>query len=1328
MTEYFQRRLSSALPVSPWLWWTSLFLLLALGPTSVVLSQDGANPGQYFRTLGDSVADADESQSGPAYGDAFTGRSGQAFGALFRGGYVSGPSFGRDKGLAPIELMPYFFVDQSLIFGDLRGFRGDNGRYGANMGLGFRQYVEGWDKILGVNFFNDYDDTSGVLFRQMGFGAELYGERFDLRGNAYFPYGDQFKLLNTQLVSNSQRFSGHNLLYDIKNTFGTTLKGMDAEIGIPLPMPVARRHDLRVYAGGYHYESESTGAFNGWSGRLQGNIIPSLQVQLQLTHDPVFDTNVAFSVAWSYGGYRQPDEEPKNQFNRMTTPVQRQYNISVARIDTFVRGNLAINPANGLPFFFDHVASYAAPGGNGTVELPFQTIDQTNPNVAEDIVFVHANSVFSGDLDGNGVFDNVVTLQSNVRFLGEGQINGVDVLHTINAQGIGLIPLPRATNFPNRPLFINGIGDGVTLASRSEFSGFVVGDPGTPGSGPTGNGVFGTGGVNNVRISQTDINFAGLDGMLFDNAGGSIIIPNSRIFNPTGTALHVRNGMPGIIFSGDGIPDTGDITNTGAPALVVEDTLVGSSVNLTGADILNTGSATHGIFIDNVFGAVTVDQATINNAGTFGVQILDSGGNFTFRGDLLIGNPTDDAINITNLLAGGSANFTTQGGVAINNRNAAGINLVNISGAAQFFGDVNIGAFAGGVDPGINWQDSSGSVLFNNIAINGSGGDGIDLGVNGANSGIFRVTNTPVINGLITNVALNIQNNTLSSQIFFNTGVDVAGRGNGGLNSDGSGIVVLDNAGQVQFGGLATVANPQNRVNPAVDIRRNTGNVRFNNLTITGATSGGTDGYGAGMNVQDNPALVTVQGFLDITAANGIGLFVLDSGNTAVPSGGIDISDGAILTSGLPAVDIENSVMKVQLTSVDDTRSIRQGIRLQDNVGTGGTFDFAVTGDAGGLGSGGTITASTLAGVRAANTGRVSLANMILSTNLFGVHSLTTERIQLADMQLLNNRQYGLLSEDTQFVDVETSLFNGNGGAGLFNEIHIEVQTPDDPIDLDDDYDIRLVGNDITDRGDDAVFITTTVTGAGAHANLLVSGNTISTTAQLLAGTTVDWSGTIDAQFDRNVYNLTAGGNAGINFITSSALTTDDANLRILTNDFEGAVGANTAILIDAAANINVDIGTLPGEAVGNIINLTGAAVPVGGGLFVVNTGIRFLQLGPNANHSVRIRDTLAFDDTLGSGFVGTIDGDGGTAIVFDSVRAPNTIEISNNRFDITGPNLGVREQGIIFTSVIGGSIDVSSQQNNVITFPNTNFFDTFLPLNATNFNGTITVNGQPRP
>ncbi|MFO0917538.1 MAG: inverse autotransporter beta domain-containing protein [Planctomycetaceae bacterium] len=1032
MTQYLRRQMSSSAAMTPWLWWTGLFAVLVLGPTTALLSAEG----EYFSMIGDS----------PLFSDQVSGRSGEALGAVARGGYFTGPAVGREKGIAPIELMPYMFFDQGMILGDIRGFRADNGYWGSNLGLGYRHYVSPWDRIFGVNFFYDYDNTSTRIFRQICFGLETYGQWWDMRANAYFPVGTQQQLLQTDLVPNSLRFSGHQLLFNLQNTYGTALKGADAEVGIPLSIfgDVAQTHDMRVYAGGYHYESDASGGFNGWSGRLQGNLIPSLLLQLIVTNDSHFDTNVVFGATWSYGGFKQAPEERQNQFSRMTTPIWRQYTISIDRTNVLLPDQVARNPNTGDAYFFDHVASSAS-GGNGTVENPWTTIAQANadpnlPTNGDGIVFVHAGSVYST------APGNAISLISNIRYLGEGD----NVTHNINILGLGNTPLPRATTNAARPLFTNISGNGVNLVSNTEFSGFQLGDANTPGSGPTGIGIFGTN-VSNVVLNYNDVNYSGGDGMFFNNVGTGIVSAHSAVFNPGGIGFHVDGGTPNIRFSGGSISGNQDITNTGNPAVVIQNTLVGSQVDLSGSTINNSNSTTQGVLIENVAGTVRMGSANITNSQEEGIKITNSSGGIQFQGDVSIQNSLLDSILIENLsTTTSSAVFNSQ--VTINQRNKTGINLENNQGTIRFNGDTIIGDFASGTDAGISWQNNTGSTIFRTVTIADSGGAGFALGTDtGNNGGTFSVTGDVTIGqsttGTLAGPGVDIANNFgTTSNINFASGLSISLR-------EQEGIRVLDNNGQVNIGGITTINNENASTDSAVDLRRNGSSISFATLNINDATGTGSsvdpNTYGVGMNIVDNPGFVNVSRDLTITATDGIALFALNAGNNSSVPGGLSIADGSLsststtVATGTPTIDISNSSYStINLTSVTSTNSSREGIRLVNNArestngDANGKPTFTVTGVNNTAGSGGTISQAAAEGVLARNTGIVQLANMNFLNNLVGIRAETTDAtlptltLAVNNLQISNSTQQGIYAVSTENVTILNSTFSGNGGGG----------------------------------------------------------------------------------------------------------------------------------------------------------------------------------------------------------------------------------------------------------------------------------------------------------
>lgn len=1343
--------------MSSWLWWTGLFLLLALGPTTLVLSQD-----QFFSELGDNIADADEAQTGAFYDDQFTGRSGQAMGAMARIGYLTGPAVGREKGLLPLELMPYFFMDNGMFFIDFRGFRNDADKWGMNSGGGFRYYVEPLNRIFGFNAYHDYDQTSGVLFRQWGFGIETLGEWFDARANAYFPYGERSQFLGSFINAGSQRFVDNRLLFSLTNQFGATLRGADAELGVPLPGPFLRRHDARLFAGGYVYDSDATGSFSGWSGRLQGNPIPSLLLQLMVTHDPVFDTNVVFSAAFSFGGYRQEDGERPTQFGRMTTPVQRQYNIAVARTNQVLDNQVAINPVTGDPYFFKHVASYADPGGDGTFENPFQTINQTTPNNPGDIVFVWADSVYTGAIQAN---DNILVMEPGtsdlpIRYLGD----GTGIVHQVNAQGLGLINLPSGTTGINRPQLLNGIGNGVTLANFSEFSGFFVGNPSIADSGPTGDAVFGGQSqgvpVNNVVLSQNVFANNGGNGLHFDNAGSNIFVLNSVVSNPDGIGMLVENGTPGITFGiNSGLPiRVAQITNTGDVALLVRDINAGSTVNLLGSSIDNTSSAVpgfgQGILIQNVAGNVTIGDATIRTPDTFGIQIDNLSGVFTGAGSVSIAAPASAGISITNQASTGRVEFVSSaanGSVTISGRNDVGIDIVGNSGAVAFNGPVSIlGIQLGNLAPAISWQGNTLTTSFNNITIVDSGSDGLALGTLAGNLGTFSVGGTVGISGTIDGSGIEITNNLNS--VAFQGAVIIDGRNNQALPpsppspnppfffTNGQGIFIHDNGGTVAFNGDTTVQNQLASISPAVDIERNDGAISFRTLIITDATSAGTDGYGAGLHVFDNPATVGISE-VQITAEDGIGIFV----NSVGDPGFFQIGSGTVTATGLPAIDISDTVYNVRLNQVNSDTSAREGIRLVNNTGIGATFDFQVLGQGNTLLSGGLINNSAAEGVYAELAGSISLANMGLDSNLTGVFSLDNARLDMTNMQVSNSIQDGVLAIDTQTINIiglgqdGVINFDSNGTAPDFHEITLIAQF-NDHVTPNGEFVWTLRNNTIVHQSSNAaVLVTNRGFPAAANANLTFTeifdeitvvspsvAGTLTNPIPAASGITIDWTGTTDVRLQQNTYTLLGGQAFGIVFNAFSSNTANTTNVDILSNEITGLVGGNVGIYASALGPANININAAPGLSFGNIITFDDGQNQDG-----QDIGINIQRVGANSNVTIANTNVGAGDNQ------GFIRSDGAQAIAFNIISAPSTITIDNNFFTLIPVSSTLNLPGVIIIptvnginlgSVIGGDIFINGA-NNVFDNPTQAILNPFIPLtNPGNINGTIEVNGVLYP
>ena len=1286
--------------------WLCLGVGLALS-SRLAVGQDAPLGAGARSDIGDAVED------GALFGDRYTGRSGEAFGALIRAGVSSGPAVGRETSIFPVELMPYAFADKWMFFSDFRGFRATSDDWGGSLGTGLRYHSERLDRIFGANVYYDYDNSSGALFRDVGFGLETLGKQWDMRANAYFPNATTQKLLSTTFVDGSQAFVDNRITYSQDRLVANALTGVDMEVAVPLPGRVMQRHDVRVAGGWYHYKGDEVPAFTGWKTRVQANLLANLQAQMEITSDSLFDTNVIFGATWTYGGFRQPEGEARTQFNRMTEQVRRNYNVAVGLTTVRDTGIVAVNPTTALPYFVEHVASYATgPAFNGTVTDPFLTVADAQADLAiRDIIFVHADSVFNNT--------GVELLEQGVRMLGEGD----GVLHRVNVATLGSIPVPRATTGVERPLFANSPGDGVTLTSfpaitttqPTEFSGFRIGDEAVLASGSAGHGIYGDG-AKNFLITQTDINFSTGDGIRLENLlnvanPGPVVFRGVRINDPAAdaTALHVIGNVGGITFGDDPVSlAQGLIDNTGGRAVWIENTNLGSFVNMTGTEITDIGG--QGILIDNSVsnegGIVTIDTTTITGSTTSGVEIIGGSGIVNFRGALNIALPTNDAISIHNTLAGSVISFGTapvagvalSNNVTITNRQARGINLTSNAGQVSFFGQVSVSDTVGAlaIPPAIEYQSSSGSVLFQTLNLVGGSGDGILIS---NNTGEFFVTGTTTIDNFFED-GVRITND--AANVLFN-GLTVSNRGFLDLDF-GRGVNVNNSTGTYSFQGTTAINNEQFSVAPAVDIQNNPdGSTSFETLSIFDATRPILPLLpfnGAGLNVVNNPATVSVT-TLNVVSDEGTAVFISNAGASAATpaTGGVFINGGTIETTGdLPAIIVGDSVINLTFTSVSSADSLTQGIVLTNNVGPAGGDLFTVTGINGASGTGGIITGAIGDGAQFTNTGGVSLSGMDINGNLGDGIQASTSSLAVINSAITGNVGFGIQTLSTPLV----SLFGNTIGTNLLSEVLLVAATAEDySFTIGDPFSANT--QTITDVFSDAVVIRNQGPAIGRNLFLTVVNNTITTTGGGNTGLSVNWNGSLlptpfrhGAEVSSNIFNVLGVASTGVEFNLPSA--TAISSVGVSANTFNGtAVGVIGVDVTKGAGVSNIDV-------TDNIMTFTGIAA----------RGVR-MTLGANSTASVSNNEI-------------TMTGDTSTAILFPLVQGISTLTIEGNTITMDdGADLVIDERGI-HIQAITGSVTLFGNEDNIVQIYG--FTGTGIPYfeAPAAILGTILINGTPQP
>ena len=1239
---------------------------------------------------------------------------GNGAGVLFRAGHQAGKTVGLNESISHVEAMPYLFThtknpdDAAMLFGGFRLFRTNRGHLGGSAGMGYRFYNYDTDRIVGAGVYYDRDDSSTKIFQQVVLSVETMGRYWDANGNFYMPFGNRQQQLDLQFNEGSQRFSSFNVLYDQTRTIGTAMRGFDAEFGVPVWGQLAQKHEMRAYAGTYNFTATGSKDVWGWRGRLQANPVPNVLMELNVTNDDTFKTNVFFNVSWTFAGRPEWNKmEKSTQTYRMAERVRRNYNVVVEQRDVVDSGLIAINPATGLPWTISHVDSLAGIGGTGAVLDPYQTIVDAQAGPARDIIFAHAGSEYTNVAP--------IVVAAGNRILGEGQ--GVD--HFIDYQGFGERLLPNSPLFgsplrPNslvRPTFNDTISDGVILASNSEFSGFILNQP-------TGRGIVGIG-VSETNVNFVDVNNAVGEGIFLSNTTGTLAFDTTNVTNSAGNAFVVDGGSPLVEF------ESGSITNTaGAGFAVLIQNTTGGSVNMTGSTIIDTNS--QGILINNLGGGAVLDNVTITGSTNEGIKVTGGTANaiVTFRNtgaqtatiiDATVDSLTDDSIFIENYQG-----IFQMDGLNITNRNGTGIMVENLSGNMNIVGDALITDGASdATEHGIDINNSTGNISFGGaLGITGSSGQGISFDA-GNNTGNFNVLGTTTISGTAAEAFI-VRND---SPIINMAGLNLSN------SSTTNSVLLLDNAGQggvagqVSFG-QTIVTGTAGATLPTVHIQNNTPTISFGSLNVT-TTSAAFPIMAPSIFVENNPGNVNF-GDLSITATNNLA-FIANANTGTISSTG-----GLISVTNAAAIDIQDSNLAMNLTAVTAGPSTGPDLNGVSSAGTTAFFLnsagirlvrtpglFAIDGDGATIDSGGTIT-STTHGVWAEDIERVNIDGLeILTPTVSGIewHETTVAdgpRMNLTRIRIEDSPGAGIIVENGREFQLALSELLSNGTTTAEYSVHYFANLELDDT-TNDFFSVTIQGNRIEDDSSDAIRIESQ--GAlldDSLINILVENsgtdvNDILVNASTSAGLHVIWEGPQDILIrNGNIFRSGTGtiANQGIN-IDATSNDLDDRLFLTVSNlnefNFLGANSQGIRVETDGPSSILIaDNNTTQG------IGMIG----------VDSTGILFEDLAANSIVTVR------------NNFI-NMTGDGGDGIIFNQINATgssvvidaNTINLNNG-----GGFFGTTPIAVGFTSVLNDPLLIGTGTDNaVFAIAGNNNFILFQD-NGNSFTGQIRLNGTLFP
>jgi hypothetical protein len=766
---------------------------------------------------------------------------------------------------------------------DLRGHLSVYGGFFSNVGAVRKQLIGG--SLLGVGIYWDYDgdlnqysDTvitsggtnyvfpGGQVYNQVGISGEWLTDWGNLRSNGYIPVGQTGEIVGP--------FLGNSIL--CVNGINAALAGTDLEVGAYIPGLADWAGMISV--GGYAYGNTryqfagGQGAvpwFGGVYTRLDVTLIENWDFSLQYNNDSFFDSTGFARLTYRMGGSRR-----RNVPDQVEQPMMRNEHI----VRAHQAPEVAINPANGLPWNVYFVDNSVATGGSGTANSPFTTLGEaeTAATATFDIVYVAV---------GNSATQPYVTPTDGFNFsapnqilVGEGSslalptlncgpttfFAGADSVYpVISNQSASLLGLTEAAIVIDQP---------GTLVSHVQIVGSPIGISDGPGPGVTRPGVATVSDVNisgspspnnrrGVQIAHSDGLF-NLDRIRLEN------LENDAVFvSATGASVNLTNSQ--II---DAKPRAIFVNGTDARVAVDNTTILGTS-GIPGT------SGTPGTLGTAIEAAGTGARITVANTTISGTSTASGAAAVTDRGLVASGtNATIIAVNTTVERLRGPAIVASGAAATIEGRNmtvrqidgdglvssGAGANIVLASSTVSQLG--RFGALVEGVGSGLYLTDGS--------RIEQAGSDGIH--VNGIDNTVLvrdSVIQGSMVNGVFVGPQLgstSTQVTLLRSQVLDSTVNGVRASGVGPTIIPGDNGVVQIFASEIRNAGLAGVLAEDS----SVDIGRDPGNpagvgTRIDNTGSFGILSRGL-GAGSGFNavrVRDSEILNVGVGIQAIGAA-----------------------------------------------------------------------------------------------------------------------------------------------------------------------------------------------------------------------------------------------------------------------------------------------------------------------------------------------------------------------------------------------------------------------------------------------------------------------------
>ena len=518
------------------------------------------------------------------------------------------PRFSYIEGFAPLIQTP----GEDILFLEGRLSWLDYERVGTNLTLGYRSLDSAGDRIFGGYISYDSQDTGNNRFNQLGFGVERIGEDWDIRLNGYVPIGENRKQVGSTVSTTSNAtisdfaFQGHLLLFSGTQTrqdtsqYEAAMLAIDGEAGGKL-LEISDFGQVRGYGGLYYLDAASSTAL-GWRARLEARALNNYTVGLGVQHDAVFGTNFVFNFGVNFGGSDREKKEDRllarlgefvTRNNAIIVDEQTEITTSTETFET-----IALNPATGEQWFFQHISNTGNTEGDGTFENPFGTISE-GINEANANSTSNQNEIVYVQFGNNPTNNTEITIPDNIQLL------SIAPIQTIDTQE-GTIQLPSSGAGTSQRPQINAT---VNMGNNSVLSGFdinnVTGDGTTSGDGINASNVTG------FTITENSVSnvprFGIFVGVNDGSAIGNISITNNTVSNVDN--VNSADGRDGIFVGASNSSTIDTVTISGNT--VTNITRTGIALGSHGNSTLTNVTVT-----DN-----TIDMTGTTNTTAFGIGI-----------------------------------------------------------------------------------------------------------------------------------------------------------------------------------------------------------------------------------------------------------------------------------------------------------------------------------------------------------------------------------------------------------------------------------------------------------------------------------------------------------------------------------------------------------------------------------------------------------------------------------------------------------------------------------------------------------------------------------